>query len=49
MMIPATDSQRPLLRADEESRRAFYSRCLNSGLALFGLHSTSGRSSRGRK
>ncbi len=49
MTIPATDSQQPLLRDDEESRKAFYSRCLSSGLALFGLRSTSGRSSRGRK
>ena len=40
---------RPYLRADEESRRAFYAIQLNRGLAQRESNSTSGRNSRGHQ
>lgn len=37
------------LKADEGSKKAYYAQSLKTGLAQCESHSTSGRSSRGRK
>lgn len=47
-VLPA-HKERVSLRTDEQSRKAFYSAALSLGLVRSESHSTSERSSRGRK